>query len=387
MGARRDAAALAREDILIERTAFAAPIVRGTFGSLFSGVGGIDLGLQRAGWRCVVQVEIDEFCRSVLARHWPDVPRYGDIREIDFRYFGRVELLVGGFPCQDLSVAGPGGGLKGKRSGLWFEFERAIRDIRPRLVLLENVPAIRRRGLGVILGGLAALGYDAWWDGFPAIAFGAHHERDRFFLVAWIASDANCEPLRQLPKWEPWKGWGARTAIGKHAEPLLYGEIDGWRSRPGLLRVDDGIPEGLHEAGGRISANKMDGAEAVTEKIAELGGQEMRGVRSDGEVAPSSSELRGAGPIRDFMSEMSCEGRSARRIQTETQNKEVCDLQDRICPPSFQESQYLQKRMPFGVGETKRQQTLEEDRQRIRALGNAVVPQIAEYLGRILKEM
>ena len=152
-------------------------------GSLFSGIGGFDLGLERAGMRTVWFCEQDEFCQRVLARHWPGVPCYSDVRNL--RDPEPVDVLAGGFPCQDLSVAGKGAGLDGERSGLWSEYARLIGELRPRYVIVENVPALLARGFGRVLGDLAALGYDAEWDCIPASAFGAPHRRDRVWVVAY----------------------------------------------------------------------------------------------------------------------------------------------------------------------------------------------------------
>ena len=150
--------------------------------SLFAGIGGFDLGLERAGFDITAQVEIDPFCQKVLEKHWPEVERYGDIRELDD--FPKADLICAGFPCQDISVAGKGTGLSGPRSGLWTDALRAVRMVRPKYVLLENVAALRNRGLCVILGALAEGGYDTEWDCLPASAFGAPHQRDRMFVVA-----------------------------------------------------------------------------------------------------------------------------------------------------------------------------------------------------------
>lgn len=155
-----------------------------TVGSLFSGIGGIDLGLERAGMRVVWQSEIDPYASRVLAKHWPGVPNHGDITQIDFTAVEPVDVLAGGFPCQDISKAGKGAGLDGERSGLWREYARAISEIRPRYVFVENVAALLARGLGGVLGDLAALGYDAEWDCIPASAVGAPHQRDRLWVVA-----------------------------------------------------------------------------------------------------------------------------------------------------------------------------------------------------------
>jgi len=154
--------------------------------SLFSGIGGFDLGLQRAGFEISAQVEIDPFCQKILEKHWLGVERFGDIKEIE--EFSKADLICAGFPCQDISVAGKGAGLSGPRSGLWTEAMRAICMVRPKYAILENVAALRNRGLSTILGALAESGYDSEWDCLPASAFGAPHQRDRLFVVAYPVS-------------------------------------------------------------------------------------------------------------------------------------------------------------------------------------------------------
>lgn len=155
-----------------------------TFGSLFSGIGGMDLGLERAGMECRWQVEIDPFCTKVLERHWPGVKRYGDIKTVtELEY---VDVMCGGFPCQDLSQAGKRAGIEGTRSGLWFEFARLIGIVRPRYVLIENVPGLLvHDAMRRVIGELARLGYVGCWRSLRASEFGAAHLRKRVFIVAY----------------------------------------------------------------------------------------------------------------------------------------------------------------------------------------------------------
>src|SRR5262252_7182618 len=154
-----------------------------TVGSLFSGIGGFDLGFQRAGFQIEWQVEIDDYCQRVLAKHWPDVARYGDIRTVTALPY--VDVLCGGFPCQDISNAGKRDGIDGDRSGLWSEMVRIIRLVRPQYVIVENVAALLGRGMGRVLGDLSESGYNAEWDCIPASAVGAPHRRDRVWIVAY----------------------------------------------------------------------------------------------------------------------------------------------------------------------------------------------------------
>ena len=155
-----------------------------TFGSLFAGIGGLDLGLERAGMECRWQVEIDDYANRVLEKHWPDVRRHRDVRTWPTADAERVDVICGGFPCQDISYAGRGAGLSGERSGLFYELMRIVRELEPRFVLLENVAALLVRGMGDVLGTLASFGFDAEWECLPASAFGAYHNRDRVFILA-----------------------------------------------------------------------------------------------------------------------------------------------------------------------------------------------------------
>lgn len=159
---------------------------------LFSGVGGFTLGLERVGFRTVAFCENEPFCRAVLRHRWPGVPVYNDVRELTAAILAAdgiaatdIDLICGGFPCTDISVAGTGVGIAGPDSKLWEEFARLIGELLPVYVLVENVSALLVRGLDRVLGDLAALGYDAEWHCIPACHVGAPHERDRVWIVAY----------------------------------------------------------------------------------------------------------------------------------------------------------------------------------------------------------
>lgn len=158
-----------------------------TVGSLFSGIGGIDLAFERSDFKVKWQVEIDVFCRQVLARHWPDVPRFGDIRSVSAADLPAVDVMAGGFPCQPVSLAGRRQAQADAR-WLWPEFTRLISDLRPRFVFLENVPGILTAGGADVFTDLTALGYDAQWGIVAASAVGAPHRRERWYCVAYANS-------------------------------------------------------------------------------------------------------------------------------------------------------------------------------------------------------
>ena len=259
--------------------------------SLFAGIGGFDLGLERTGgFKTVAFCEIDPFCQRVLAKHWPEVPCYDDVRTLTADRLAAdgiaVDVIVGGFPCQDISEAHVHGrGLDGERSGLWFEFERLIGEIRPRFVIVENVAALLNRGLDRVLGALAEIGLDAEWHCIPAAAVGAPHERDRIWIIAY-ASAGERRPLigacdrvawaDAIPQWQEGAGrseglleaaWGADAVMVADA----------------LSRMDDGV---------RV---RMDGfnacANAVVPQIPEMIGRAILAAEAD---AVSSEKERAA---------------------------------------------------------------------------------------------
>ncbi len=154
---------------------------------LFSGIGGFSLGLERTGgFETTAFCEIDKKAQQVLRKHWPDVPIFEDVSKLSAKDIdGPIDVICGGFPCQDLSTAGRGAGLSGSRSGLWYEFRRLIKEIRPQYALIENVSVLRSRGLDEVLRGLAEVGYDAEWHCIPASAVGAPHRRDRIWVITY----------------------------------------------------------------------------------------------------------------------------------------------------------------------------------------------------------
>ena len=159
-------------------------------GSLFSGIGGLELGLEAAGFGPVLwQVEQDEYCRSVLAKHWPDADRsVFDVRAA--QSLRRVDLICGGFPCQDVSGAGKGAGLAGERSGLWFEYHRIVRELRPTCIVVENVASGKRRWLPTVRRMLETIGYRTRAVQISAADVGAPHLRERVFVLAVANTDS-----------------------------------------------------------------------------------------------------------------------------------------------------------------------------------------------------
>lgn len=217
-----------------------------TVGSLFSGIGGIDLGLERAGMKTRWFSEIDPYASKVLAKHWPDVPNHGDITKIDFTAVEPVDVLAGGFPCINISSNGKKDGIDGEHSSLWADFARAVRVLRPRYVFVENVRDLLVRGVDRVLGDLAALGYDAEWDCIPAASVGAPQFRDRFFLVAY-GYDRGCGGRAECHIF-PTARLSAQQRY--HVDGLDLAERGPWVRLPGVRRVDSGFPNRAHRIRG-----------------------------------------------------------------------------------------------------------------------------------------
>jgi DNA (cytosine-5)-methyltransferase 1 len=212
---------------------------------LFSGIGGFALGLERAGIETAAFCEMDEKARAVLAKHWPDVPRYTDVRSVTKSLLESdgitgINAICGGFPCQDISLAGRGAGLAGERSGLWWEFHRLIAEFQPQIVIAENVSVLRSRGLGDILRSLFALGYDAEWHCIPASHVGAPHQRDRIWIIAYPSSAGLSGPILSgdsLPI-------AARTSLAQLGD-LGVQVGPSWSNHSEYLRMGDGVSRGM----------------------------------------------------------------------------------------------------------------------------------------------
>jgi DNA (cytosine-5)-methyltransferase 1 len=237
-----------------------------TIGSLFSGIGGLELGLERAGLGPVIfQVEKDEYCRAVLAKHWPNATRFEDVKDVGRFNLAPVDVLCGGFPCQDISLAGDGDGIEeGARSGLWREYARIVGELRPSYVVVENVAALLGRGMGRVLGDLASLGYDAEWDCIPASAVGAPHRRDRVFVIAHDGGERG-EGIGTWPV--------RRVAEFSWCENVRRPEDFRNRSdipEPLVCRAGDGLPNGVDATFALGNAVVPQVAEVVGRVIQEL---------------------------------------------------------------------------------------------------------------------
>ena len=237
---------------------------------LFSGIGGFSLGLERTGgFETVAFCEINPFCRKVLAKHWPDVVQYTDVRTLSadqLRADGiSVDAVCGGFPCQDISYAGSGAGLEGTRSGLFYEIARLAGELRPELILLENVAALLDRGLGEVLGTLASLGYDAEWHCIPASYAGLRQLRDRVWIVAY----PECNSLQgRSPFSTAWQAQSRAEQLAGLVQPGTWPTLSSARG----WGTGHGVSDGTHR-------NQSIG-NAVSPQVVELIGQAVLRMRA-----------------------------------------------------------------------------------------------------------
>lgn len=238
-----------------------------TVGSLFSGIGGLELGLERAGLGPVIwQCELDPFCRRVIAKHWPNAMRFDDVTRP--RDWPKVDLICGGFPCQDVSSAGKRRGIGGERSGLWWHFARVVRQVRPRFVIVENVASGAKAWLPHVRHQLHLLGYGTRAFALSAADVGAPHLRRRIFVVAdangeskparsvdaevAIASEADADAERDDLRVEPRRIGGA----GRSGAPFVG--FDSWRQpKPPMVRMVHGISGGMDRARRKALGNAV----------------------------------------------------------------------------------------------------------------------------------
>ena len=359
-------------------------------GSLFSGIGGLDLGLERAGMQVVWQVEKDPYCRKVLAKHWPQVPCYGDIKEIDFTTLPAVDLICGGFPCQPVSCAGKRQGDKDER-WLWPEFYRAICEVRPRWILVENVPGLLSasdgRLFGGILGDLARSGYDAEWDLLPAAAFGAPHLRFRLFLVAHARSGSGLG--RAL---EPGREEERGIASGGHGEDVADAELRGWDEGGESTGRQKGFEvERLRRCGGTEDVAHPEGAGTGTAEQPEQRSSLEQGRKA---LADPQGQPLGAGFCPD-----ESRGERGRRSGDGDCTGEATYSRLQRLPKPQQKAIFGKRRggergavakcdwwlTEPDVGRVAHGVSKRVDR--LKCLGNAVVPQVVEWIGNRILEI
>ena len=267
---------------------------------LFSGIGGFALAARNVGWETVAFCEIDPYCQRVLAKHWPGVPIHDDIRELTGEQIGPVDIVTGGFPCQDISLAGKQAGIgEGTRSGLWSECARLLRGIRPRYAVFENVTALISGKSGKwfqqVLWDISQVGYDAEWHCISASELGANHHRDRVWIIAYPSSDgcdsfrvrsgadkkkcgnkngldnsmgsdvANTNSQRQQARKELLLSRGEKFSAWKDDSTRGH-----WSTEPGMGRVANGVPSRVDRLRGLGNAIVPQVAEVIFRAIQEI---------------------------------------------------------------------------------------------------------------------
>jgi DNA-cytosine methyltransferase len=331
------------------------------FISLFAGIGGLDLGLERAGMTCVAQVEIDEFCQKVLAKNLPNVPKFKDVRDVGKHNLPAADLICGGFPCQPHSYAGKRRGKEDDRN-LWGEYLRVIREVEPRFVVGENVPGLITTMLDEILSDLENIGYTSEAFVIPACAFDAPHRRNRVFIIAKNTKRDGCElrendePVSLGFKWDI----GAGDEVGIHLQPstALAGSQrrgqgrDYWEER-------------------RIQDNQH--RDAATQEQ-ERQGRERRTGAAYPVVANTFSQQRKKArlQVRELESR-----RQWRNPERGNWNGDWLEIATRLCG--------VDDGLPVRLDGFELSAT-DHREHRLKALGNAVVPQVAEWIGRRIME-
>jgi DNA (cytosine-5)-methyltransferase 1 len=324
-------------------------------GSLFSGIGGLELGLETAlDAHTIWQVERDDYARQVLERHWPNTTRdVHDIREAGANNLAPVDIIAGGFPCQGLSVAGKGKGLEDERSGLWFEMLRIVRELRPPVVIMENVPAIRTRGLDVVLGGLASIGYDAEWGVFGAADVGAPHRRQRWYCIGYLPNTAGIG-REEGPHREPGSG-----------HPVRQQECpQGWNAETRLAN-----PQSMRRtqtAGRHQPSETRTTTTSVVNPSMQRRGEQRRPGSAQAELA--TTERTSAGSQHDRLAQPRM-GRVGPGFQGWTYTGEDVEPWEQDVP----------RTIPTG--------TLPHRANRLRCLGNAVVPMWSYWVGLKAKQL
>lgn len=328
---------------------------------IFSGIGGFSLGLEKAGMQTVAFCESNRFCQTVLNSHWSNIPVFSDIRDLckeDLASLPKIDVIAGGFPCQDISVAGKQVGIKGERSGLWKEFKRLIKDVKPKYAIIENVANLRNKGLIGVLKDLWEIGYNAEWHCIPASAFGAPHRRDRIWIMAYPACIGKIG-----------------LSIGKEETQSAFRDCCENASDTDCKRCDGRT---YYKQRGYLSDNeKGQYTQAHKERdIGEFRPSKIRKIFSDADCQRLQG-YRGSQEIGSIckQEQISLYYRTRGVEQWALEPKEIPRLKEERLNPDWVE--WL---MGFPQGWTEGG----SHRQRLQSLGNAVVPLIPEFLGKAI---
>ena len=344
------------------------------FGSLFSGIGGLDLGLEWAGMICKWQVELDPYCLKVLNKHWPDIPKFKDVKNCGRHNLEPVELICGGFPCQPWSLAGQRRGEEDDRN-LWPETFRIVADLRPRYFVGENVPGIAPY-LDTIFNDLERAGYEGFTVEVPAAAFDAPHLRYRVFIVAYSKRGQDYERERaDLEKEEP-SGQGGDSTFGISCEDVSNPISTDGGGRPNAGRTPD-QGGGTSEARGE-GVQPQDG-EARTDNI-ESGSEDVADTKSERLEGRNNGQGREREKGMRLLSTGSSESEN---VDDSSQQR----LDGSRNPGERGWPEYTDSGWWSGEPDVGRVAHGVPSRvDRLKGLGNAVVPQVAEWIGKRIME-
>lgn len=246
------------------------------WGDLFSGIGGFSLALQWAGMKTAWMVEIEPYCQKILRQNFPGIPIYEDIRKLDYSTVPPIDGLCGGFPCQPFSVAGRKRGKEDARN-LWPEYLRAIKELRPRYILAENVPGLNNGYLDEILSDLEDEAYEAWTFNIPACSFEAPHRRERIWIVAYARLfgskkfEKQTERIIQCSKNVSHPKAILLERLNERPREIQSWRSDWWKIEPNVGRVADGVPKRMDRLKALGNAIVPQVAHWIFERIKEYG--------------------------------------------------------------------------------------------------------------------
>ena len=333
-----------------------------TFGSLFAGIGGFDLGLERAGMTCKWQVEIDDFCNKVLAKHWPDVKRHRDVREVGKHNLEPVDLICGGFPCQPFSCAGKRKGKEDERF-LWPEMFRIISELKPRWIIGENVAGFVNMGLDDCISDLEREGYEVQPFIIPACAVNAPHRRDRVWIVAY---SQKCRRVEL-------SNGDLRKCIQQGTEDRLSRKFRGSLSIGHAADTDQSTPSRQRRDGGEILQIAKPERLDLSHRDASDSPNNLRqscGSRQDERRMANEDQQNVADSTRELLNRAGDARKRGRREYSNDHWRELwIEAATRLCR--------VDARLPRRMDRVNR----------LKALGNAVVPQIVEIIGRAITEV
>ncbi len=383
--------------------------MRWTVGSLFSGIGGLDLGLERAGMNVIWQSEIDPYACKVLSKHWPEVVNHGDIKKINWASVERPDVICGGYPCQPFSQAGKRKGADDPRH-LWPWVREAISELRPRYAILENVRGHVTLGLSTVLGDLAAVGYDAEWNIVSAASVGANHRRERVIIVAYPKSKYsnsgnNNSRVSARPQAVPQLGDGGWTQtvadandarphreevntaeIGLNAQRRIRGRGQDVANTDGRRRSERNKTIGSVPISNKVSSDvaNADGSEPTNGRQREAVSGKDTGRRNDGTRSGSDTgqvSLEGARQSSGAMANADTWQTSWWLRSSEQNTRFVFSQQNRQRGTQGYAGWQWWQTEP-NVGRVVDGVSSRVDR--LKGLGNAVVPQVAEVIGRLV---